>query len=76
MNIMKNMKILKNIMNMIVMPSNNCNMKIFLRTSLDLRNFRNTDSIPNCDEVERENKTIFEENQIAIQSIVDIPVIV
>ena len=58
------------------MPSNNCNMKIFMRTSLNLRNIRNTDSIPNCDEVERENKTIFEENQIAIQSIVDIPVIV
>ena len=42
------------------------------RTSLNLRNIRNTDSIPNCDEVKEEIKTIFDEKQIVIKSIVDI----
>lgn len=55
-----------------VMPSNNWNMRIFMKTSLNLNNIRNADSIPNCYEIKREIRAIFEENEINIKSIVDI----
>ena len=55
-----------------VMPSNTWNMRIFMRTSLNLNNIGRAGSIPNCDDVKKEIKTIFEVNQIVINSIVDV----
>ena len=52
-----------------VMPSNIWNMRMFMKTSLDLKNIRQTDPIHNCGEIKGEIQAIFEENEINITKV-------